>query len=48
MDARVWSKGVSYLFLVIFRDLTKDITGLPEPDILLTELFLEELLRQKN
>lgn len=33
-----------YLLLVIHRDMAEELASLPEQDILLTELFLEELL----
>lgn len=35
---------VRYLLLVIHRDMAEELTSLPEQDILLTELFLQELL----
>lgn len=37
-----------YLFLVILRDVAEELAGLPEQDILLAKLFLQELLRHKS
>lgn len=39
---------VCYLLLVILRYVAEELTSLPEQDILLTELFLQELLQHKN
>lgn len=39
---------LTYLFLVILGNMAEELTSLPEKDILLTELFLQELLQHKN
>lgn len=39
---------VCYLLLVILRDVTEELTILPEQDVLLTELLLQELLKHSN
>lgn len=48
MDVYVSLNNACYLSLVILRDVAEEFTSLPEQDILLTELFLQELLQHKN
>lgn len=37
--------SLRYLFLVILGDVAEELAGLPEQDVLLAELLLQELLR---
>lgn len=37
-----------YLFLVILRDVAEELAGLPKQDVLLAELFLQELLQHQS
>lgn len=48
--ARIKCKSAKtcYLFLVILGDVAEKLTGLPEQDILLAKLFLQELLQHKS
>lgn len=39
---------ICYLLLVILRDVAEELTSLPKKDILLTELFLQELLQHQK
>lgn len=39
--------GGRYLLLVILGDVAEELTGLPEQDVLLAELFLQEFLQHK-